>query len=122
MISDSNKIWKLVIFGLLSSVLIFLHQVWKLIYLCHVICKNFQMALLSLQKTCLDRLIWPHCFKYSRVFCFLLSLTSNKDISTVLLIIFSHPYTDCVEAFIFFIEMRKCQCCPISTPMCFYPF
>ena len=54
--------------------------------------------------------------------CFLLSLTSNKDVSTILFIVFSHSYTDCVEAFIFFIEMRKCQCCPISAPMCFHPF
>lgn len=80
------------------------------------------MDLSSLQKTCLGRLIWPQCFKYSWVFCFLLGLTSNKDVSTILFIIFSHSYTDCVEAFIFFVEMRKCQCCPISTPMCLYPF
>lgn len=80
------------------------------------------MDLSSLQKTCLGRLIWPQCFKYSWVFCFLLGLTSNKDVSTILFIIFSHSYTDRVEAFIFFVEMRKCQCCPISTPMCLYPF
>lgn len=36
-----------------------------MIYLCHVIWKNFQTALLSLHKTCFGRLIWSRCFKYS---------------------------------------------------------
>lgn len=64
-ISDSNTILKLVTFGLALSGLTSLHQVWKLIYLCHVIWKNFLTALLSLHKTCLDRLIWSRCFKDS---------------------------------------------------------
>lgn len=70
--------------------------------------RNFQTALSSLPKIRLDRLIRTQCFKYSQMFCFLPGLTSNKDVSTVLFIIFSHSRTNCVETFVFLVEMRKC--------------